>query len=187
MKGYFVMITSWKRRMNRSLREWMSKRRTYLRKKEKKRKKRKKKRYVKRDWSNLHATGKNIFSSNYISSSKKALWKFIDRVTGVETSRPTALCRRKKSKEKNSPSAKQVKMQMTMAAPRIIPYFSIKRHLFLFVSARDTAIPPKNCPINSRSLRPPPALAPRERAGGRGWPITSASLEEMRQQEAREH
>lgn len=176
--------------MNRCLREWMSKRRTYLREKKEEKKEEVEVIYTPR--------GKNIFSSNYTSSSKKALWKFIGcPMIWRESEIRRVLSKRegKKSKEKNHHPSAQVKMQMTMAAPRIIPYFSIKRHLFLFVSARDTGrvIPPRAKSVPS--IRDHLALLPllsrerrKEEGGGGGWPITSASLvEEMRQQEAREH
>ena len=178
--------------MNRCLREWMSKRRTYLREKKEEKKEEVEVIYTPR--------GKNIFSSNYTSSSKKALWKFIGCPTviwGERERNPSRFVETKGEKiegEKPSP-LRQVKMQMTMAAPRIIPYFSIKRHLFLFVSARDTGrvIPPRAKSVPS--IRDHLALLPllsrerrKEEGGGGGWPITSASLvEEMRQQEAREH
>lgn len=112
--------------------------------------------------------GKNIFSSNYTSSSKKALWKFIGCPTVIwgERAKSVAFCRNERGKNRRRKSTTQVKMQMTMAAPRIIPYFSIKRHLFLFVSARDTGrvIPPraKSVPSIRDHLALLPLL-PRER------------------------
>lgn len=175
--------------MNRCLREWMSKRRTYLREKKEEKKEEVEVIYTPR--------GKNIFSSNYTSSSKKALWKFIGCPTVIwgERAKSVAFCRNERGKNRRRKSTTQVKMQMTMAAPRIIPYFSIKRHLFLFVSARDTGrvIPPRAKSVPS--IRDHLALLPllsrerrKEEGGGGGWPITSASLvEEMRQQEVREH
>lgn len=115
--------------------------------------------------------GKNIFSSNYTSSSKKALWKFIGCPTviwGERERNPSRFVetRGEKIEGEKAPPLRQVKMQMTMAAPRIIPYFSIKRHLFLFVSARDTGrvIPPraKSVPSIRDHLALLPLL-PRER------------------------
>lgn len=177
--------------MNESVFAWMNVKATNIFTRKKRRKKR-------RGWSNLHATGKKYFFLQLYKFIEKSALK-IHRLShgdmGRERAKSVAFCRNERGKNRRRKSTTQVKMQMTMAAPRIIPYFSIKRHLFLFVSARDTGrvIPPRAKSVPS--IRDHLALLPllsrerrKEEGGGGGWPITSASLvEEMRQQEAREH
>lgn len=127
--------------MNESVFAWMNVKATNIFTRKKRRKKR-------RGWSNLHPTGKKYFFLQLYKFIEKSALK-IHRLShgdmGRERAKSVAFCRNERGKNRRRKSTTQVKMQMTMAAPRIIPYFSIKRHLFLFVSARNTGrvIPPR--------------------------------------------